>query len=190
VRYVPQACIIGKQDERVTTLTTQFAEQGKVNVEFLFRDRKQESPFVQSGIKVVKHENTPLREELFISFDSAQKDPRMAIIPRYSSKFEDNKQRKAFIREAMTRGQFIAIHLMLTTTGKPDLSMLQTEINYVTMYALHKAKELEKKMWSMAACSHLIDVTDEVLLRYGFSLDDITANKTLKSKPKGALLTQ
>lgn len=190
VRYVPQACIIGKQDERVTTLTTQFAEQGQVNLEFLFRDRKQESPFLQSGIKVVKHENTPLREELFISFDTAQKDPRMAIIPRYSSKFEDNKQRKAFIREAMTRGQFIAIHLMLTTTGKPDLSMLQTEINYVTMYAMHKAKELEKKMWSTAACSHLIDVTDEVLLRYGFSLDDITANKTLKSKPKGALLKQ
>jgi hypothetical protein len=190
VRYVPQACIIGKQDERVTTLTTQFAEQGKVNVEFLFRDRKQESPFVQSGIKAVKHENTPLREELFVSFDTAQKDPRMAIIPRYSNKFEDNNQRKAFIREAMARGQFIAIHIMLTTTGKPDLSMLQTEINYVTMYAMHKAKELEKKMWSMAACSHLIDVTDEVLLRYGFSLDDITANKTLKSKPKGVLLTQ
>jgi len=181
VRYTPQACIIGKQDERVTNLTTQYAERGKVNLEFLFRDRKQDSPFVQSGIKAVKLENMPLRQELFISFDASQKDPRMAIIPRYSDKFESNEQRRAFIRDAMTRGQFIAIHVMLTTTGKPDMSLLQTEINYVTMYAVHRARELEKKLWSFAACSHLVDVTDEVLIRYGFSREDITANKTLKS---------
>ena len=181
VRYTPQACIVGKQDERITTLTTQYAEQGKVNLEFLFRDRKQDSPFVQSGIKAVKLENMPLRQELFISFDASQKEPRMAIIPRYSDKFESNEQRRAFIREAMVRGQFIAIHVMLTTTGKPDMSMLQTEINYVTMYAMHRARELEKKMWSVAACSHLVDVTDEVLIRYGFTMEDITANKTLKS---------
>ncbi|QDG39060.1 PilZ domain-containing protein [Alteromonas mediterranea] len=181
IRYTPQACIVGKQDERITTLTTQYAEQGKVNLEFLFRDRKQDSPFVQNGIKAVKLENMPLRQELFISFDASQKEPRMAIIPRYSDKFESNEQRRAFIREAMVRGQFIAIHVMLTTTGKPDMSMLQTEINYVTMYAMHRARELEKKMWSIAACSHLVDVTDEVLIRYGFTMEDITANKTLKS---------
>ncbi|QGX62446.1 PilZ domain-containing protein [Alteromonas mediterranea] len=181
IRYTPQACIVGKQDERITTLTTQYAEQGKVNLEFLFRDRKQDSPFVQNGIKAVKLENMPLRQELFISFDTSQKEPRMAIIPRYSDKFESNEQRRAFIREAMVRGQFIAIHVMLTTTGKPDMSMLQTEINYVTMYAMHRARELEKKMWSIAACSHLVDVTDEVLIRYGFTMEDITANKTLKS---------
>ncbi|GEA05773.1 pilus assembly protein PilZ [Alteromonas sp. KUL42] len=179
-RYTPQACIIGKQDERITTLTTNFAERGQVNLEFFFRDRKQDSPFVQSGIKSVKLENMPLRQELFISFDISQQDPRMAIIPRYAHKFEDNDQRRAFIREAMARGQFIAIHVMLTTTGKPDMTMLQTEFNYVTMYAVHRARELEKNMWAMAACSHLIDVTDEVLVRYGFSIEDITANKTLK----------
>ena len=181
IRYTPQACIVGKQDERITTLTTQFSERGQVNLEFLFRDRKQDSPFVQSGIKTVKLENMPLREELFISFDTSQKDPRMAIIPRYSSKFENNEQRSAFIKDAMLRGQFIAVHVMLTTTGKPDLTLLQTEINYVTMYAMHRAKELEKKMWGIAACAHLVDVTDEVLIRYGFSAQDITANKTLNN---------
>ena len=181
VRYTPQACIVGKQDERITTLTTQYAERGQVNLEFLFRDRKQDIPFVQSGIKAVKLENMPLRQELFISFDASQKEPRMAIIPRYSDKFENNEQRRAFIREAMVRGQFVAIHVMLTTTGKPDMTMLQTEVNYVTMYAMHRARELEKKMWSIAACSHLVDVTDEVLIRYGFTVEDITANKTLKS---------
>ncbi|WP_334063922.1 PilZ domain-containing protein [Alteromonas genovensis] len=179
VRYTPQAGIIGKQDERVTLLTTQYAERGNVNLEFLFRDRKQDSPFVQSGVKTVKLENMPLRQELFVSFDNSQKDSRMAIIPRYSHKFESNTQRQNFIKEAMNRGQFIAIHVMLTTTGKPDVSMLQTEINYVTMYAMHRARELEKKMWSIAACAHLVDVTDEVLVRYGFTPAEIAQNRTL-----------
>ncbi|WP_334021231.1 PilZ domain-containing protein [Alteromonas sp. S015] len=183
-RYSPQACMIGKQDERITTLSTQYSERGQVNLEFLFRDRKQDSPFLQSGIKAVKLENMPLRQELFISFDASQKEPRMAIIPRYSYKFENDEQRRAFIREAMVRGQFVAIHVMLTTTGKPDMTMLQTEINYVTMYAMHRARELEKTMWSIAACSHLIDVTDEVLIRYGFAMEDITANRMLKSAPQ------
>ena len=119
----------------------------------------------------------PLRQELFVSFDPTQKDQRLAIIPRYSHRFENNGQRKAFIDDAMARGQFIAIHVMLTTTGKPDLSMLQTEISYVSVYAIHRAKELEQKLWSIAACSHLIDVTDEVLIRYGFDQEAIKRNR-------------
>jgi len=176
-RYTPEAGIIGRQDERVSLLSTHYAESRQVNLEYLFRDRKLDSPFMQSGIKQVKLENMPLRQELFVSFDPTQKDQRLAIIPRYSHRFENNGQRKAFIDDAMARGQFIAIHVMLTTTGKPDLSMLQTEISYVSVYAIHRAKELEQKLWSIAACSHLIDVTDEVLIRYGFDQEAIKRNR-------------
>ena len=182
VRYIPQACIIGKQDDRVTTLATHLSDDKQVNLEFLFRDRKLDSPFMQSGIRQVKLENMPIRQELFVSFDPTQKDPRLAIIPRYSHRFESNEQRLTFIKEALGRGQFIAVHVMLTTTGKPDLTMLQTEINYVSVYALHRAKELENKLWSLAACAHLIDVTDEVLIRYGFDNKTIATNRTLNKQ--------
>eukprot|EP01093_Parvamoeba_rugata_P011645 TRINITY_DN321_c0_g2_i5.p1 TRINITY_DN321_c0_g2~~TRINITY_DN321_c0_g2_i5.p1 ORF type:complete len:847 (-),score=169.64 TRINITY_DN321_c0_g2_i5:14801-17341(-) len=183
VRYTPQACIIGKQDSRISMLATHFSDDNQVNLEFLFRDRKLDTPFMQSGIKQVKLENMPLRQELFVSFDPNQKDPRMAILPRFSHRFEDNHQRHTFIKEALGRGQFIAIHVMLTTTGKPDLSMLQTEINYVSVYAIHRAKELENKLWSLAACAHLVDVTDEVLIRYGFDTDIITKNRSIHLSP-------
>ena len=177
VRYTPKACMTGKQDDRMLSLVSFLAKEREVNLEFLFRDRKLDVPFMQSGIKQVKLENMPIREELFISFDASKKDPRFAILPRYSDKFEDDVKRKSFITEAITRGQFIAIHVMVTTTGKPDLSMLQTEISYVSMYAVHRARELEKQLWSIAACAHLVDVTDEVLVRYGFDVDTIAANK-------------
>jgi len=182
VRYTPQAGIIGKQDQRVSSVATHLVDKGQVNLEFLFRDRKLESPFMQSGMKQVKLENMPIKQELLLSFDPSQKDPRMAIIPRYSHRFDNNEQRLTFIKEALVRGQFIAIQIMLTTTGKPDLSMLQTEINYVSVYAIHRAKELENKLWSLAACAHLIDITDEVLIRYDFDSDIIIENQTVREK--------
>lgn len=186
VRYSPQACITGKQDQRITRLAEQDVDDRKVNLEFMFRDRKLDTPFMQSGLKQIKVEKMPLRQELFVSFDPTKKDPRRAILPRFSNRFETDEQRKLFIEEAINRGQFVAIHVMLVTTGKPDLDMIQTEFNYVSMYAIHKAKELEEKLWSLAACAHLIDVTDEVLLRYGFDNDVVLANHDIDAKMKGA----
>lgn len=181
-RYVPQASIIGRYDERLTRLASHFAEKNMVNLEFMFRDRNLESPFVQQGVKQVKIENLPLRQELFIAFDPSQKENRLAIIPRLDSRFTSDEMRFSFIKEAMTRGQFIALHINISTTGKPDLEMLQSEINYVSVYAIHRAKELEEKLWSIAACAHLIDITDEVLLRYGFTNDEIKRNREITPK--------
>ncbi|WP_242618738.1 hypothetical protein [Alteromonas sp. KUL49] len=184
VRYSPQACITGKQDQRITRLAEQDVDGRKVNLEFMFRDRKLDTPFMQSGLKQIKIEKMPLRQELFVSFDPKVRDPRRAILPRFSHRFETDEQRKRFIDEAINRGQFVAIHVMLVTTGKPDLDMIQTEFNYVSMYAIHKAKELEEKLWSLAACSHLIDVTDEVLLRYGYDNDVVLENHDIDAKIK------
>ena len=64
----------------------------------------------------------------------------------------------------------------MTTTGKPDLEMLQSEINYIGVYAIHRAKELEERLWSIGACVHAVDITDEVLLRFGFDLQEVQAN--------------
>ncbi|MCU7555752.1 PilZ domain-containing protein [Alteromonas sp. ASW11-19] len=177
VRYKPEASIIGKQDDRVSRLASHFGGKDEVNLEFMFRDRNLDSPFVQHGIKQVKVENLPIRQEVFIAFDPAQKDSRMAIIPRFDNQFTSDDTRHNFIKEAMGRGQFIALHVMLTTTGKPDLDMLQAEINYVSVYAIHRAKELEEKLWSIAACSHLVDITDEVMMRYNFEPAEIARNR-------------
>ncbi|WP_218311856.1 PilZ domain-containing protein [Alteromonas antoniana] len=181
-RYKPEASIIGQQDERVSRLASHFSGKDQINLEFMFRDRNLDSPFVQQGVKQVKVENLPIRRELFIAFDPSQKDSRMAIIPRFDNQFTSDDMRYNFIREAMSRGQFIALHVMLTTTGKPDLDMLQAEINYVSVYAIHRAKELEERLWSIAACTHLMDITDEVLFRYNFEPSVINKNRILSSQ--------
>ncbi|NMH58926.1 PilZ domain-containing protein [Alteromonas ponticola] len=184
VRYEPEGAIIGHQDNRITQLACHFAEKDQVNLEFMFRDRKLDSPFVQQGVKQVRVENKPVRRELFIAFDSSHKESRMAIIPRFDNRFVSEEMKEKFVHEALNRGQFIAMNVMLVTTGKPDMEMLQSEFNYVSVYAIHRAKELEEKMWSIVACSHLVDITDEVLMRYNVDPQEIQRNRALTPQMK------
>ena len=177
VRYLPQAAIASRHNYRIHQVAAHYAPEDKLNFEFMFRDRNLESPFIQHGIKQIKLEHLPLRQELFIAFDPNQKLSRMAILPRFDDKFTTDESRIKFINEAIGRGQFIALHVLLTTTGKPDMEMLQAEMNYVSMYAIHRARELEEFMWDIVACAHLVDVTDEVLSRYNIEPALIRKNR-------------
>ncbi len=184
IRFEPEGAIIGHQDDRITQLACHFADKDEVNLEFMFRDRKLDSPFVQHGVKQVRVENKPVRRELFIAFDSSHKESRMAIIPRFDNRFVSEEMKEKFVQEALNRGQFIAMNVMLVTTGRPDMEMLQSEFNYVSVYAIHRAKELEEKMWSIVACAHLVDITDEVLMRYNIDSKAIQRNRALTPQIK------
>ena len=60
--------------------------------------------------------------------------------------------------------------------------MLQSEINYIGVYAIHRAKELEERLWSISACVHAVDITDQVLLRFGFDEHRIAENHKTPSQ--------
>lgn len=181
-RYKPQVGVLGDSNPRLKVLCSHFAENQKMNLETFFRDRSLDSPFIQQAIKQVKTEQQPVTRELFVAFKPAEKAPSDAIDARYEHRFNSNEARHRFISEALASGQFIAMTITVTTTGKPDLEMLQSEINYIGVYAIHRAKELEERLWSIGACIHAVDVTDQVLLRYGFDLTEINANHTTPSQ--------
>tara|TARA_B100000965_G_scaffold324684_2_gene286723 strand:- start:18559 stop:21081 length:2523 start_codon:yes stop_codon:yes gene_type:complete len=175
-RYHPQVGVLGETSPRLKNLCGHFAEQNKLNLEVFFRDRHLDAPFIQQAIKQVKTEHQPVMRELFVAFKPTEKDPRAAIDARYEHRFSSHDAQKQFIADTLKDGQFIAMSVSVTTTGKPDLEMLQSEINYIGVYAIHRAKELEERLWSIGACVHAVDITDEVLLRFGFDLQEVQAN--------------
>lgn len=177
-RYHPQVAAISPNENRIKRLLTTFASEQKINLESFFRDRNHDSQQIQQSIKQIKVEHQPLHHELYLAFNPTKRDPRLAITPRYSNTFRTHEARLQFIREAIQQGQFIALSVHLSTTTKPDLDMLQAEINYISVYALHRAKELEEKLWAIGACVHAVDITEEVLSRYNIPNDIIEANQT------------
>ena len=46
-------------------------------------------------------------------------------------------------------------------------------MSYVSVYAIHKAKVLEEELWSVVGVGDVIDISDEILLRYGVPAEQI-----------------
>ena len=177
-QYLPDTVVNHGQNTRLANLGQQFAEPNQFNLEFLYRDRTKEYAFVHEALKQLRIENNPLQKELFIAFNPAEAEMKDAIKPRFSDQFLDHDERHNFINTALKNGQFIAISVYMSLTGRPDLETLQSEINYVSVYAIHRAKELEEQLWNIAAMGNLIDITNEVMHRYGFSQQQIITNLT------------
>lgn len=185
VRYVPDLAVFSDKDAILNQVMCHYTDKKHANVEYLYRDRNLDAPLIQQGLRSIKSENRPVRQELFIAYDPNRKDSRLALIPHLGSRFSDDDKRKRFILDAMEKGQFIAVQVVITATGKPDLDMLQAELNYVSMYAMHIAKELDEKIWGIGASVHLVDTTTEVLSRFGFDRKTIMHNRMIKKSSTG-----
>ncbi|NVK54609.1 MAG: PilZ domain-containing protein [Alteromonadaceae bacterium] len=183
-RFQPQVGVLSEHSNpRLKALFSYYADRQKMNLEPLFRDRNLETPFIQQSIKRVKSELQPVTTELLIAFNPQAQDAIETIDARYTHRFTSDSARRQFIEDAMHNGLFIAINVTISTTGKPDVEMLQSEINYISVYAIHRAKELEARLWSINACVHAVDITDQVLMRYNFGAQDIAKNHQLAKAP-------
>ena len=114
--------------------------------------------------------------ELFVAFEPSKEVIHDAIKCYFTEQFTQPEQRRKFITEALQNGQFIAVKVFLGRTGRPDVETMQLEINYVSSYAMHKAKLLEEQLWNVSAMGDLVDVTDEVLRCFKFPESKILLN--------------
>ena len=68
----------------------------------------------------------------------------------------------------------IGFNVLMEQKRKFDIAK---ELGYVSTYAIHKAKVLEEELWSVVGVGDVVDITDEVLLRYSVSNEQIAAQQ-------------
>lgn len=178
VRLVPSQAILSDCDIQLNQLVCHNGENNCANIEFLFRDSSGESILQNCTLNSIKSGRLPIRELVMISYDPSAKQGKRAIIARLASDFTDVQSYQRFIEEAMYRGEFMAVEIYLTPTTKPDMTLISAELKYVSLYALHRAKAIEEQIWSIAATAHVVDVTGEVLLRFGYRDKSVQAAST------------
>lgn len=179
VEFILDAVATNADQTRLTNLLSFNVEPGFYNLHFLYSTNGVELDFIQYTLKKIKTNNKPVMREVFVAFDPSKNEINDAIKSRFSDQFHDDKERKEFIAQAMAGGQFIAIKIFLARAGRPDTEQLQSEISYVGMYAIHRAKVLEEQLWNIIGVGDLIDVTDEVMIRHQFSQKHLLANHEL-----------
>jgi hypothetical protein len=57
---------------------------------------------------------------------------------------------------------------LLARTGRPNFETIQSELNFVSVFAVHKTKLLEERPWNVSAMGDIVEVTEEVLRRIEF----------------------
>lgn len=176
IDFVPDALATANSNNRLNPMLLFNADPGYFNLHFLYLTNGVELDFIQYTLKKIKTNEKPVMREIFVAFDPSKEKVEDAVVSRFADQFHDNKERKDFIAQAMAAGQFIGIKVFISRAGRPDMDRLQSEISYVGLYAIHRAKVLEEQLWNIVGVGDLIDVTDEIMIRYHFSHKHISAN--------------
>ncbi|MEL0640055.1 PilZ domain-containing protein [Pseudoalteromonas aliena] len=117
---------------------------------------------ITPNIKDRSRQDPPLPFTLVINFDPRKSTIDDAISTQcvlgseYSSFYKQ-------INKGIQANLIFVMRLYISRTGRPDTDYLSNELKYVSQYAIHKAKDLENAIWSVAGVGDIIDITDEAL---------------------------
>lgn len=176
IDFIPDVVATSRPDNRLNSMLKFHAEPGMYNLHFLYSSNGIDIDFIQYTLKKIKTNKKPIMREILIAYDPSQSDIKDAIKSRFTDQFVDDQERQSFINQALINGQFIAVKVFIARTGRPDTERLQSEISYVGMYAIHRAKVMEEQLWNIVGIGDLIDVTDEVMLRHQFTRQHVSDN--------------
>lgn len=124
----------------------------------------------------------PIYMDLYVRYKFNQIHENEAFISQFDRQFNSEEQKLNFIKSAISQDCLLVYRIYLSRTGRPDMDFIAKELNYVGHYAIHRAKELEEKLWSIIGIGEIIDITEEVLLRYNTSPDLMKKQRVKKNR--------
>ena len=113
-------------------------------------------------IKDLSRQDPPSAFTLVINFDP-RKGSISESITSYCIAGEDYNDFQEQISKGLKSNLIFVMRLYISRTGRPDTDYLSNELKYVSQYALHKARELEEALWSVAGVGDIVDITEEAL---------------------------
>lgn len=161
-----------------------------IDLSLILRNNAASLHFAQQ-LKQMKRFDSAKSYELFIALpdDSATADTTPDC--RYDYEFSTEQLKQQFVLNALQQGSLFCFRLALSRTGRPDTEYIAAEMNYISTYAIHKAKQLEEELWSVAGVIDIIDISQEIPWRYGAVVNPVTLKLqqqqrlALQVKPQG-----
>lgn len=180
IYFHPHAMTLAHKHHRLLNLFS-FATKDRTssNIFPLYAANGKYEKFVADTLRKLKAKSPPVVRELFVKFKPNETSLKGAMESRFLEQFKNDHERRQYIVRAMAEGVFYCIRVQITRTGRPDQDILRTELGYVSVYAPHKAKELEEELWGIAGAGDIIDITDEAMKRYGFTDQHVHQNQHL-----------
>lgn len=158
------ACIgIGMQRDLISDLFSR--EQGNrllFDLSPILNDGKLKLDFVEA-VRQMKPQDSADSFELY-AIVSSSSHPQILRCKR-AEEMTTPTALVDFIQQADYIGRFMALKIYRGATGKPDISYLQRELDYIKVHAKHRAQKLEQLLWRIIGVGELLDITAEVRMR-------------------------
>ncbi|MDX1536670.1 PilZ domain-containing protein [Arsukibacterium sp.] len=166
IRYELNVIAQGATPNALHTLLVQYSKNGPLDLELLLKNSTANLQFAQQ-LKAMKRFDPPKSYELYIKAPRHSAAATAPLESYYDYEFDDEQQKQAFIRNTLRDATLFAFRLFLSRTGRPDTDYIAREINYISVYAIHRAKTLEEELWSVAGVGDAVDISKELAWRYG-----------------------
>lgn len=121
-------------------------------------------------IKDRSRQDPPLPFTLFVRFDPKKSTIEEAVKTQCTA-IDDFAPHHLFLKKGLKSELVFVLRLYISRTGRPDTDYLSNELKYVSQYAMHKAKDLEEALWSVAGVGDMVDVTEETFTHLDYKAE-------------------
>lgn len=132
----------------------------------------QVSSLIDQHMKKLVASDTAVSELIYIAINRSITDIDKSITIKQASELNTLQMRRFFIKKSLKEGDFYSLQLKLSRSDEAHMEHLNPELAYIGSYAIHRGKQLEQDIYSVAGVIQLIDVTQETLLRYALVTSD------------------
>jgi hypothetical protein len=130
----------------------------------------------------LKRADKPEYVDLYVRFRSNEKSELHAFMAQYADQFMTTEKLTSFIDSSIQKDIFFAYRVFISRTGRPDMNYIAKELAYVGDYAVHRAKEIEERLWSVVGVGDVIDISEEVMTRLGFESNQLKQQMLKKNR--------
>jgi hypothetical protein len=130
----------------------------------------------------LKRADKPEYVDLYLRFRPNEKSEIRAFMAQYDDQFMTTEKLTSFIDSAIKTDIFFAYRVFISRTGRPDMNYIAKELAYVGDYALHRAKEIEERLWNVIGVGDVIDISEEVMTRLGFENSQLKQQMLKKNR--------
>lgn len=123
--------------------------------------------YLELCLKKLLTNTAPIHCVLYIGITTEPEQIDRDVSVRVDSELNTPELREFFIKSALKKGDFFAFQLKISRTHKPNIEYLNTELSYISTYAIHRGKQIEQEISSVVAAIQYTDITHEVLFSHG-----------------------
>ena len=169
-RYKCEALLTSRTPSEVLNKMAHFSErQNHFNL-YPFFHQSNVLKDLMAQLKKMQTNDAPISEIVYLAINTdnrSQNDTlNNGVTTKRASELNSPELLKAFIGGALKQGDFLCLEVRLSRTNAPDMNYLAPELNYISAYAIHRAKQLEQEILSVAGVMQLINITPEAMMRY------------------------